>query len=104
MCSAPIGEADVVWQLMLLSFERGSVSLVGSDVKTPLKILRIRGPTTLTLLVLCCRFQGNTDTGDFVLSRGMGLSVFPAPLHKMVLDCELVQGEVDVGVAIGIAY
>ena len=28
----------------------------------------------------------------------MGLSVFPVPLHKMVLNCQLVQGEVAVGV------
>ncbi|XP_060928436.1 uncharacterized protein LOC133002867 [Limanda limanda] len=30
--------------------------------------------------------------------RGMGLSVFPVPLHKMVFNCGLVKGEVVMGV------
>lgn len=40
----------------------------------------------------------DTDTGDCVLSRGMSLTILPIPLHKIVLSCERVQGEVAVGV------
>ncbi len=97
VCSAPIGEADVLAAYAPFIRE-GSVSLVGGDVKTPLKILRDTGAYNSYIVSSVLPFSGDTDTGDFVLSRGMGLSVFPAPLHKMVLDCELVQGEVDVGV------
>ncbi|KAM6975899.1 cyclin-I-like [Tautogolabrus adspersus] len=42
--------------------------------------------------------RDDTDTGDRILSRGMGLTVLPIPLHKVVLECELVNGEVAVGV------
>ncbi len=97
VCSAPICEADVLAAYAPFIRE-GSVSLVGGGVKTPLKILRDTGAYNSSIVSSVLPFSGDTDTGDFVLSRGMGLSVFPAPLHKMVLDCELVQGEVDVGV------
>ena len=32
--------------------------------------------------------------GDYILMRGMGLTVLPVSLHKLELDCGLVQGEV----------
>lgn len=38
------------------------------------------------------------DTGDSVLVLGMGLVVLPAPLHRLHLFSELVQGEVSIGV------
>lgn len=40
----------------------------------------------------------NTAIGECILSCGMGLTVLPIPLHKSVLDCELVEDEVAVGV------
>ncbi|KAK0152176.1 hypothetical protein N1851_006450 [Merluccius polli] len=52
----------------------GHVSLLGSGIKVP-----------------------ETDTGDYILMRGMGLTVLPVPLHKLELDCGLVQGEVAMG-------
>lgn len=45
-------------------------------------------------------FSDDTATGDSVLSRGTWLRILPIPLHKVVLDCGLVKGEVAVGVAI----
>uniref|UniRef100_A0A3B5B1E3 SCAN box domain-containing protein n=1 Tax=Stegastes partitus TaxID=144197 RepID=A0A3B5B1E3_9TELE len=42
--------------------------------------------------------ESDVRTGGRILSRGMGLTVLPIPLHRMVLQCELVQGEVVVGV------
>ncbi len=41
--------------------------------------------------------SSDSDTGDVVLSRGIGLSVLLIPLHKVVLSCKLVQGRVAVG-------
>lgn len=39
-----------------------------------------------------------TDTGDPVLGRGVGLRVLPVPLYKLVLGCDLVKGDTVVGV------
>ena len=36
--------------------------------------------------------------GDYILMRGMGLTVLPVSLHKLELDCGLVQGEVAMAV------
>lgn len=43
-------------------------------------------------------FSEKTDNGDKVLMLGMGLKVLPVPVHRMNLDCDLVQGEVPIGV------
>ncbi len=43
-------------------------------------------------------FLPGSDTGDNTLIRGMGLTVLPVPLHKLELNCGLVQGEVAMGV------
>ena len=42
-------------------------------------------------------FSADTDTGDSVLARGMGMTVLTVPLHK-VLSSDLVKGEVALGV------
>ena len=76
----------------------GFVSLVGSDVKVPIKILRDTGAYDSYIVASVLPLSAVTDTGDCILSRGMGLTILPVPLHKMVLNCELVQGEVAVGV------
>lgn len=39
-----------------------------------------------------------TDTGDKILMGGMGMHVLPVPVHRMCLDCELLQSEVHIGV------
>ena len=74
------------------------VLLVGSDIQVPVKILRDTGAFDSYVLesVLC--FSEKTDSGDKILMRGMGLDVVLFPEHKMNLDCELVQGEVPMGV------
>ncbi len=43
-------------------------------------------------------FSETTDTGNKILMRGMELNVLPVLLHRMNLDCDLVQGEVSIGV------
>lgn len=42
-------------------------------------------------------FSTESNTVD-VSARAMGLQVFPAPLHKLMLECDLVKGEVRMGV------
>lgn len=83
---------------MHLSFVVDLCRCVGSDVEVPIKILRDTGAYNSYIVDSILPFSGDTFTGDSVLSRGMGLSVFPVPLHKMVLNCQLVQGVVAVGV------
>ena len=43
-------------------------------------------------------FSQESDTGDCVLVRGMGLNVLCSPLHKAILSCDLVDGDVHIGV------
>lgn len=76
----------------------GCVSLVGSDVTVPAKILRDTAAFDSYILSSVLPFSDKSSTGVFVLMRGMGLNVLPVPLHKLVLNCGLVQGEVAMGV------
>lgn len=43
-------------------------------------------------------FSSVTETGDYIVMRGMEMGLVPVPLHNMVLDCGLVKGTVAVGV------
>ena len=43
-------------------------------------------------------FSDDTYIGSFIPVLGMGLKVLNVPLHKMMLSCDLFQGEVTVGV------
>ena len=67
----------------------GSVSLLGSDVEVPINILRDTGAYSSYIVDSILSFSRDTFTG---------LSVFPVALHKIVLNCQLVQGVVVVGV------
>ena len=74
------------------------MSLVGSDIKVPIKILRDTGAYDSYIVGSVLPLSEEINTGDRVLSCGMGLKILPVPLYKMVLDCQLVKGEVAVGV------
>lgn len=39
-----------------------------------------------------------TDAGSFMLVFGMGMSIIPLPVHKLVLFSELFEGQVKTGV------
>lgn len=43
-------------------------------------------------------FSRETDTGDCLLMRGMGLTVLPVQQHTFELNSGLIQGEVAMGV------
>lgn len=95
--SAGVCESDVL--AAYFPFIRdGFVSLAGSEAKVPVKILRDTGAYDSYMVESVLPLSEETDTGDRILSRGMGLTILPIPLHKVTLNCELVQGEVAVGV------
>ena len=66
------------------------VSLVRSDVTVPLKILRDTGAFDSYIVSSVLPFSEETNTGDYILMRGMGLTVLPVLLHKLILHCGLV--------------
>ncbi|XP_053294792.1 uncharacterized protein LOC128455141 [Pleuronectes platessa] len=76
----------------------GWVSLVGGGVQVPIKILRDTGALDSFILESVLPFSSRTDTGGCVITLGMGMVPFSVPLHRLVLNCGLVQGEVSVGV------
>lgn len=59
-----------------------------------MKILRDSGACGSYILSSVLRFSHKSETGERVLMRGMDLAVLPAPLQKLMLKCDLVQGEV----------
>ena len=73
------------------------VSLVGSDEKVRVKILRDTGSFDSFILASALPFSEDTYVGLFIPVLGMGLNVLQVPLHKMMLFSDLFQGEVVVG-------
>uniref|UniRef100_A0A674E7Q6 Gypsy retrotransposon integrase-like protein 1 n=1 Tax=Salmo trutta TaxID=8032 RepID=A0A674E7Q6_SALTR len=76
----------------------GFVSLLGSKNLVPVKILRDTGASESFVLESLLPFSAETDSGNSVLIRGIGLNTLSVPLHRLMLDCGLVKGEVVVGV------
>lgn len=76
----------------------GVVSLVGSEEKVPVNILRDSGALDSFIVASVLPFSTDTATGDSVLVKGMGLNVFPVPLHRVVLCSDLVKGEMSLAV------
>lgn len=74
------------------------VSVVGSDTYVPIKVLRDTAARYSFIVESALPFSSETETGDFVLMRGMEMGLIPVPRHTIVLDCELVRGVVSIGV------
>jgi len=74
----------------------GYVSLFGE--KVAVKILRDTGAKHSLVCETVLPFSSVSNTGNFILMRGMGMSIISVPVHKMELACGLVTGEVAVGV------
>jgi len=68
----------------------GFVSLVGSETKIPVKILRDSGALESFIVESVFNLSPETDTGSSAAARGMGLAIFSAPKHKLT---ELKFGE-----------
>ena len=76
----------------------GSVSLVGSQVESPITNLLDTGATQSLILEGVLPFSSQSDTALTVLLQGAELGTFHVPLHKVSLKCGLVTGAVVVGV------
>lgn len=74
------------------------MSLGDGDKRVPIKILRDTGSVDSFIWESVFPFSSVSDTGDSILIQGMGMFVFSAPVHKLPLISDLVNGEVDVGV------
>ncbi|XP_034078707.1 uncharacterized protein LOC117550381 isoform X2 [Gymnodraco acuticeps] len=74
------------------------VSIVGSDKYVPIKVLRDTAARYSFIVESVLPFSSETETGDFVLMRGMEMGLIPVRRHTVVLDCELVRGVVSIGV------
>lgn len=73
------------------------MSLVNSQKKTPVKILRDSGALDTLIGESVLSFSPKSDTGKAVVIRGMGLKMLSAQLHRVQLVSDLFQGEVCVG-------
>lgn len=76
----------------------GHVSLVGSDSKVPVKILRDTAAFDSFIQASVLPFSEDSHTGCFVPVVGMGMKALKVPLHKMMLYSDLFQGQITVGV------
>ncbi len=74
----------------------GFVSLVNCPVKVSVKILRDTGSSESFILDSKLTFSSESSTGNSVLIQGIGLEIFSAPLHRIQLESELVNGEVEI--------
>lgn len=97
-----VQESEVLGKGQKLSYAPfitdGFVSLVGSDEKVPVKILRDTGASETFILESVLDFSESSSTGSEMLIKGIGLQVLSVPLHDVVLESDLVTGQVTVGV------
>ena len=94
--SVVLSKPDLSSYLPFIS--EGHVSLTGSEEKVSVVILRDTGAFDSFVLGSTLPFSEATDTGSFIPVLGMGMSIFPVPVHKLRLHCELFDGEVKMGV------
>ncbi len=76
----------------------GYVSLIGSTEKVPIRILRDTGASESFILESVLPFSQETDTGNRVLIRGIGLQTLSVPLHNVFFQSDLVNRSVVMGV------
>lgn len=107
MCAASVtdqelagitGEGNSELKSYLPFITEGVVSLVGSKEQVRIKILRDTGAFDSFIAAATLPFSNDTFLGSSVPVVGMGLKVLNVPQHKMMLHCDLFQGEVSVGV------
>ncbi len=76
----------------------GTIRLVSSAKDVPVKILCDTGSSETFVLESVLPFSTESYTGSNVLTKGIALNVMSVPLHKLVLQSDLIQGEVEVAV------
>ena len=77
---------------------KGFVSLSKDSEKVAVRILRDTGASETFIKQSVLPFSCSSNTGKSVLIRGIGMTTFSVPLHRLVLHSDLVQGEVVVAV------
>ncbi len=70
--------------------------MVQAPGKVSVKILRDTGSSESFILDSKLKFSSESSTGNRVLIQGIGLEIFSAPLHRIQLESELVNGEVEI--------
>ncbi len=70
-----------------------SVNCLG---KVSIKILCDTGSSESFILDSKLNFSSESSTGNSILIQGIGLEIFSAPLHRIQLQSELVNGEVEI--------
>ena len=73
---------------------KGYVSLVGSPVRVPVRVLRDTGASESFIVKSVLPFNADSDTGSCVLIRGIGMQTISVPLHRIELTSDFLQGEV----------
>ena len=68
----------------------------------PVNILRDTGSDVTLISSSVLPFSDESDTGDSVSVMGMGLQTIPAPLHTVMIESDLTEGKVVMGVVSGI--
>ena len=76
----------------------GFVSLVGSNVKVPVKILRDTAAFDTFIEASVLPFTNESDTGSSIPVLGMGLTVLHVPVHNVMLYSDFFQGLTGVAV------
>ncbi len=76
----------------------GFVSMVGSQTKVPVTILRDTAAFDSFILAGVLPLSDESDTGCSVPVRGIDLNVLLVPMHKVMLSCDLFQGEAELAV------
>ena len=80
----------------------GTVSLTSSDRPTEIKIARDTCCATSMILESVLPFGDNSYTGKDVLLQGIGMDTFTVPLHRVSLTSDLVTGDDNKYVTVGI--
>ncbi len=66
-------------------------------MEVPIEILRDTGAVDSFILESILPFSSQSETGERMLVRGMGLNILSVPLQKVKLHSDLVTGEVVIG-------
>ncbi|XP_039522080.1 uncharacterized protein LOC120478215 [Pimephales promelas] len=93
-----VTEGNLELKSYLPFITEGFVSLKGSKEQVRIKILRDTGAFDSFIVAATLPFSNDTFVGSSIPVVGMGLNVLNVPQHKMMLHCNLFQGEVSVGV------
>lgn len=77
---------------------KGFVSLVEGHERVPVRVLRDTGSSESFILESVLPFSSSSHIDRNVLIRGITLQTLSVPLHKFILQSQLVDGEVTMGV------